>query len=146
MNNTSLTIDRLKCCSVNIDRMSDTSRALLDIYNDKEQIDFLFVQETGSNNKEKLNLTNMRVITDSNQATNRGAALFIRDKYVITDLKEISSVSKNIDSAWALIIVNNKRYVLGSVYARLHYDDAIKDIIKMLIHHRSQDHGHKFIM
>ena len=132
MDNKSKTNDRIKCCSVNIDRMSDTSQVLLDKYTDEEQIDFLFVQETGSTNKEKLKLSNMKLVTDPNKAVNRGAALYARNHFAITDLNEISYVSPNIDSAWALIVVQNTRYIVGSVYAKLHYDQAMNDVTKML--------------
>ena len=122
----------VKQCSINIDGMSNTSKLLLDKYVDEEQIDILYVQETRSVCKEKLNLTNMRVVTDINKANNRGAAIYARTHISLTEITEIPALSKNIDSAWALIVVNNKRYIIGSVYVKLNYNNAISDVLKML--------------
>ena len=96
--------------------MSEKSRLLLDKYCDEEGFHIIFAQETLKVCKEKLNLTNMRVVTDSNLAKNRGAALYARDTISVTDLQEISKLSTGIDSAWALVVINNARYIIGSVY------------------------------
>ena len=124
--------NRFKLCSINIAGMSEKSRMLLDKYCDEETLHVVFAQETLKVCKEKLKLTNMRVVTDSNQAKNRGAALYARDNISLTDIPEISKLSTSIDSAWALIVINNARYIIGSVYVKLNCDTAISDVIKML--------------
>ena len=40
--------------------------------------------------------------------------------------------TKNIDSAWALTVINNTRYIIGSIYVKLNYENAIDDVMKML--------------
>ena len=132
MANTNINNNSLKTCTINIDGMSDCSQILLDKYVDQEAFDVLFVQETRSVCKNKLKLTNMRVVTDTNEAKNRGAAIYARNHISITEIKEISSLSKNMDSAWALIVANNNRYIMGSIYVKLNYGNAITDVLKML--------------
>ena len=123
---------RIKLCSINICGMSDRSRTLLDKYSDKEELDLLFVQETGSSCKNKLNLTNMNIVTDQNNAKNRGAALYARGNVSLTNLSNLALISSKIDSAWSLAVINNTRYILGSVYVKLNYDQAIVEVLKML--------------
>ena len=86
-------------CSINISGMSERSRTMLDNYCDKEQIDILLVQETGSSNKTKLKLTNMKLVTDTHNSVNRGAALYVRGNLSLTNLTELSGLSKELDSA-----------------------------------------------
>ena len=74
----------------------------------------------------------MKVIADDNDARNRGAALYVNKKFTITKLSEINKVSKNIDASWGLGVIHNKRYILGSVYVKLGYKSAIKEVIEML--------------
>jgi predicted outer membrane repeat protein len=83
---------RIKLCSINICGMSDRSRTLLDKYSDKEELDLLFVQETGSSCKNKLNLTNMNIVTDQNNAKNRGAALYARGNVSLTNLSNLALI------------------------------------------------------
>ena len=122
----------MKCCSINICGLSDRSRFTLNNYAYSEDFDTLAVQETLSTNLDNISLTNMKVITDDNNAANRGAALFVNKKFTITKLKEINQISKNIDSAWGLGVINKKRYILGSIYVKLGYENAISDAIAML--------------
>ena len=122
----------LKVGSINICGMSERSRTLLDKYSDLEKFDILFVQETGSSIKTKLNLTNMKFVTDTNNSKNRGAALYVRDNISLTNLTELSLLSKHMDSAWGLVVINNARYVVGSIYVKLNYDKAISEVLQML--------------
>ena len=124
--------DQIRCCSININGLSNRSKIPLDKYVDSEKLDIVAVQETLSCDNTKLALSNMYCVTDLNKARNRGAALYVRDIHTVTPIEQISSLSKNIDSAWGLVIINNKRYIVGSVYCKLQYDSAISETLKML--------------
>ena len=112
--------------------MSDRSKITLDRYANNIELDILTVQETGSCDLEKLKLNNMKVISDDNKANNKGSALYVNKKFTITKLKEINEISKNIDASWGLGVINKKRYIIGSVYVKLDYQNAISDVIQML--------------
>ena len=103
---------------------------MLDKYSYSEQLDVIAVQESGVVNK--IRLSNMKVIQDTNNAANRGAVLFVHDSISCTNLPQISTSTKNIDSAWALAVINKKRYIMGTVYVKLNYQNAIKDTIDLL--------------
>ena len=135
----------LSCFSINICGLSDKSKIPLDKYIYTEHPDMLAVQETLSSDLDKLSLTNMRVIADDNNAENRGAALYVNTKYTITKLQEINKISKNIDATWGLGVIRNKRYILGSVYVKLNYKNAIKDVIEMLEKSHSLMKKHKAV-
>ena len=122
----------VKFGSINICGLSDKSRILLDKYVDEEKFDALFVQETIKTKIEEIQLTNMKVLNDNNNSVNRGVALYVNNKFTLTELREINEISKNIDSSWGLGVINNKRYVLGSAYVKQNYKNGIDDIIKML--------------
>ena len=122
----------IKTCSINIWTFSEKSRFTLDKYTYDERFDVVFVQETGTSDLEKLKLTNMKVVTDDNKAANKGAAIFVNRQHTITKLKEINEVSKNIDASWGLAVIKKKRYILGSIYVKDNYNNAINDAIKML--------------
>ena len=118
--------------SINIDHFSPKSQVLVDKYNDEEDFDLLLVQETGTVDKEKLKLTNMKVIVDTNSAKNRGTATFIKAETPCKVIQEMSKITKEIDSVWCFVVVKNKRLIIGNIYAKLHYKNAIDDIMKML--------------
>ena len=122
----------VKIGSINIDHFSPKSQVLVDKYNDEEDFDLLLIQETGTVDKEKLKLTNMKVIVDTNSAKNRGAATFIKIETPCKFLPEISKVTQEIDSTWCFVVVKNKRLIIGNVYAKLHYKNAMDDVMKML--------------
>lgn len=132
--NTERQTDRnaIKLCTINICGMSTRSQFSLNKFLDTQQIDILCTQETNTTDPEKLRLNNMGYITDTNNAKNRGAALYAKDIYSITKLEEISKISKHIDSCWGLVTIHNQRYIIGSVYNKLDYKLAIKEIMKML--------------
>ena len=122
----------IKLGSINICGFSKRSQMMVDRFCDLEQMDLLKVQETGTVDKEKLKLTNMKTVHDTNNAVNRGAVLYVRDTISCTNLPDISKISKEIDSAWGLAIMNKKRYIVGSIYVKLNYQNAIKDTIALL--------------
>ena len=122
----------MKCCSINICGLSDKSRPVLNKYVYEENFDVVMVQETRSVNQDDISLTSMKMIADDNKAANRGAALYVNRKFTITKLKDINQISKNIDSSWGLGVINNKRYILGSIYVKLEYNNAISEVIRML--------------
>ena len=122
----------IKLCSINIDGLSSKSRFMLDKYIYDENIDILCVQETGQHDIEKIKLTNMKTILDTNGSRNRGAAIFVHDSISCVSLPEISQKSTEIDSVWAAVIINKKRYIIGSVYVKHHYQNAVKDTLTML--------------
>ena len=118
--------------TINICGLSERSKFTLNHYIEESQTDFIALQETDTSNREKLELDNMFCISDSNNAVNKGTALYVKDCYTITKLEEISKISKNIDSTWGMVIAKNKKIILGSVYVKLDYSGAIKEVIKML--------------
>ena len=122
----------VKICSINICGLSPRSKHTLEKYSYDEGFDIVTVQETGSSLHEKLKLNNMKVISDTNNSYNRGAALYVREDCSCTELREISNLSKQVDSTWGLAVVRNKRYIVGNVYAKLNYKPAISEIIKMI--------------
>ena len=105
---------------------------MLDKYNDLEEFDILNIQETGSAVEEKLKLTNMKVITDSNSASNRGTGTYVKADTPFTKIPEISNVTKEIDSTWCLAVIDNKPFIIGNVYVKLNYQHAISEVIQML--------------
>ena len=123
---------KLKLCTLNICGLSSRSKFVLNKFNESEDIDILFTQETGTAETNKLALTNMTVISDVNSANNKGAALFLKDKYSITKLESIAKLSKNIDSCWGLVTAQKKKYIIGNVYVKLNYKTAIEDLLKMI--------------
>ena len=122
----------IKLCSINISGFSKRSKLTLDKYVESEGFDIVTVQETGTCDRTKLKLSNMNCITDRNNARNRGSVLYLKDKYSLAALDQISAISKDIDSSWGLVIINNSRYIVGTVYCKLNYDPAVDEIIAML--------------
>ena len=122
----------IKLCTINICGFSSRSKFTLNKFIKDEGIDILSVLETDSTDAEKLELENMSFISDTNKASNKGAALYTSDKYSVTGLETISKMSKSIDSCWGLVVIQNQRYIIGSVYAKLNYKPAIKEILNML--------------
>ena len=122
----------IKMCSINICGLSDRSKLMINKYNYLKKFDIVKIQETGTDKIEKLSLHNMKMISDSNQANNRGTALYVKNCYTCTKLPEISRLSKELDSTWGLAVIKNKRYIVGSVYVKLNYQKAISDTIQML--------------
>ena len=125
-------VKRVSLCSINICGLSDRSKLCLDKYNEDHKFDVVAVQETGTSDKTKLNLENMVVITDTNNAANKGSALFVNNKHSVTQLQSISKLSKSLDSTWGLTVINKKRYIIGSVYVKLDHPEAIQEVITML--------------
>ena len=122
----------VKIGSINIDGFSKKSQIVLDKYNQEQDFDVLLAQETNKNDKAKLKLTNMKVLIDTNSAKNRGAATFLKINTPYKELPEISKVTQEIDSVWCFAVIKNKRFIIGNVYAKLHYKNAIEDIMQML--------------
>jgi hypothetical protein len=121
-----------KYASINICGLSNRSKLVINKYIVDEGLDLLSVQETGSDNASTLELLNMSVICDTNGSTNKGAALYIRNKHSITNLESISQLSKNLDSCWGLVVAQKKRFIFGNVYVKLNHKAAIPEVMKML--------------
>ena len=119
-------------CSINICGLSSRSKLMLDKYNDEEKFDIVAVQETGTVDAHKLKLSNMKVMPDTNSAKNRGATTYVRSEIPCTKLPEISKISKNLDSAWCLAVINNQRIIIGNVYVKLNHHTAIQETIQMI--------------
>ena len=122
----------LNVCSININGIMPNSKCLLEKYSYENQFHCLAVQETLTSDQEKLHFVNMNCISDTNQSRNRGAALYVSHEHSVTKLDQISKLSKDIDSAWGLVIVNNTRYVIGSIYVKLNHKSAITEVMSML--------------
>ena len=135
MNNTNRNAD-IKICSINICGVSERSRIPLDKYAHDGNYDLLAIQETGSVSIDKISLSNMSTIVDSNEAKNRGVALYAQNNHSITKLEEISKNVKNIDSCWGLTVINNTRYIVGNVYVKLGDVKGITSVLDML--HKAQ--------
>ena len=123
---------KLKLCTINIDGMSFKSQFALNKFIHDEDIDVLFMSESRSTDKEKLELNNMSYICDTNKSVNSGTVLYVNNSYSLTKLDEISKLSQHIDSCWGLLVVNKQRFIVGSVYAKFSYKSSIKEIMKML--------------
>ena len=121
-----------KICSINIGGLSNKARFKLDKYANDENFGIIAVQENGQHELDKMKLTNMKIIQDTNTSKNRGALLYIHNSIPYVNLIEISKQSTELDSAWALVIINKKKYIIGSIYVKHHYKDAIKDTLSLL--------------
>ena len=124
--------NKVKVCSINICGMSDKSRIALDHYVNAEKFHIVTIQETIRNDSQSLHLTNMSGISDSNSSKNRGAALYVNKIHNLTKLKKIDDISKNIDTTRGFAVINNRKYILGSVYVKLNQPNAIEQVIQML--------------
>ena len=110
-------MDDIKICSINVNGISKRNHLLLDKYTEENSIKILAVQENLSCEKEKIKLTNTKTITDTNRSKNRGAVLYyVHNSIPSTNLVEISRLSKQIDSAWSLVVLENKRFIIRSIY------------------------------
>jgi len=113
--------------------MSDRSRFALDKYCYESSIDILAVQESYTSDESNLDLKYMNYVTDCNSSVNRGAMIYVNTrKLCITPLVEISKISKNIDAAWSIVTGKAFRFIVGSIYLKLNYKDAVKDLLAML--------------
>ena len=112
--------------------MSEKSRFLLDKHVNDEQYDMVFVQETGTTDIERLRLHGMTTLCDSNNAKNRGVSFYLKDEHSCSEIPEITSITDNLDTVWALVVVGNTRYIVGNVYLKHHYENAISDVMAML--------------
>ena len=113
--------------------MSDRSQQCLDKYCFDKQIDILAVQESFTSNSETLNLTNMNHTLDTNGSKNRGVALYVNSTSLsLTPLVEISKTSNELDTACGLICGGSFRYIVGSVFLKLSYRNAVQDIMNMM--------------
>ena len=130
--NSSKSNSSIRTCSINIGGLSSRSRMVLDKYINDEGFQLVFLQESGAHDVEKMNLSNMKLIADSNGARNRGALLYVHNSISYINLNDISQKSPEIDSAWAVVIINNKKYIIGSIYVKHHYPNAIKDTISLI--------------
>ena len=125
--------DHLKICSINICGMSDRSSSALEKYCFDHSLDVVGIQEAATANKNKLHLANMEMIQDTNAAKNKGCALYVNSgRLSITQVDSISQLSKNIDSAWGLVTGKHCRYIIGTVYLKLNYKNAVEELMKML--------------
>jgi len=127
-------LGNLKICSINICGFSERSQLVLDKYNDDQSFDILAVQETATGNTDPkhLHLTNMSVIRDPNNSSNKGCAIFFKDQHSLTNLPAISGLSKNIDTVWCLGVFGGKRIILGTVYLKLGYQKGTTELLSML--------------
>ena len=113
--------------------MSDRSRFALDKYCHDMSLDILALQESSTIDKSNLDLTFMSHISDTNGGANKGAMLYVNNnKLSVTNIPEISQKSKDIDSAWGLVCGKGFRYIVGSVYLKLSYNNAVKDLLLLL--------------
>ena len=79
----------------------------------------------------------MKSVSDSNDSANRGSMLFVNSKKLsIIPLSELSNLSKEIDTAWGLVTGPGIKLLVGSVYLKLNYSNAVKDFTTMLAHAR----------
>ena len=124
------TICHLKICTINIGGFSSGSLLCLDKYCNEEKFDLIKVQETGK--REEIDLCNMTHIRDDNNAQNRGTSVYINNNHSLTKLKSLNNLSKQIDTTWGMAIINNRRYLVASVYLKHNYLQGIKELMNML--------------
>lgn len=130
---TSTTSIDINLCSINICGMSDRSKFTLDKFCYDKSIDILAIQESCTVNKNNQNLKFMNTVSDTNDSHNRGAMLCVNQKKLqVIPLNQISQLSNNIDTAWGLVCGKSFRYIVGSVYLKLNYKNAVNDLMKML--------------
>ena len=122
----------IKFYSINIGGMSETSRFPLDKFVHDENFDLVFAQETMTTDENKLRLHGMTSFCDINGAKNRGAAIYVKDEHSCSEISEISRMTNKQDSVWILVVIGNKRYIVGNVYVKRNYDQAIPEIFNML--------------
>ena len=131
----------VKFCSINICGLSERSQFMLDKYVEDNKITVLSVQETSTikskssrgTQKSIRQLKNMLVYQDTNNETNNGCAIFVQSDVSFTQLKDISQISKEIDSVWGVLQWGNKRFVIGNVYLKLDYIQGVSEVKKMLV-------------
>ena len=120
-------------CTINIAGLSARSKFVLEKYCYDKSIDILAVQESFSNESVNQNLRFMKSVSDNNNSANRGSMLFVNSqKLSIIPLDELSNISKEIDTAWGLVTGPGIKMIVGSVYLKLNYSGASKDLITML--------------
>ena len=113
--------------------MSDRSRFSLDKYCYEKSIDILAIQESFTSNEENLNLKFMSHLQDYNESANRGAMIYVNSKKLnMSPLPKISEGYKNIDSVWGIVTGKAFRFIIGSVYLKLNYKNAVSDLLGML--------------
>ena len=132
MASTNTHMDNFKICSINICGMSTRSRFMLDKYVDINKYDAVAVQESETNDAEKLVISNMQALTDDNSSRNKGSVLYTNKNYSTTKLKELNQISKTIDTSWVVTVTQNKRLIIGSIYIKLNNLEGVQDTIKML--------------
>ena len=99
---------KLKLGTINICGLSNRSRMVINKFTDSEKIDVLAVQETGTSNIDNLELNNMSVISDTNDAANKGAALYVDNRHSITKIVVISKMSKTWIPAGVLLLLTKR--------------------------------------
>ena len=112
--------------------MSSRSQFVVDNYVNSKGFDLLAMQELETSDLEKLKLSNMKVIVDTNHAANKGSALYTKNHFSLTPLPELSKLSRSIDTTWGLAVIGSKRYIVASVYLKLNYPHAIQELLNML--------------
>lgn len=58
--------------------------------------------------------------------------MFLRDCYTMTNLPQIASMSKMIDTVWCLCVFGSKRIIVGTIYLKLGYSKGVKELNLML--------------
>lgn len=113
--------------------MSDRSQFALNKFIYDKGVDILAIQESYTVNKDNRDLQFMNIISDANSSQNRGAMLCVNQrKLQVIPLPQLSRLSSNIDTAWGLVCGKSFRYIIGSVYLKLNYKNAVNDLMKML--------------
>ena len=122
----------IEICSINIDGFSERSKLMLEKYQFEKKFHLILLQESGSVPPDRLEMATMSSISDENFSKNRGVVTFNDNSLSMVKLDEIANVSQNIDSAWSLVFINNKKIILGNIYAKQNYKQGIKEILNML--------------
>ena len=118
-------------CTINICGMSERSRFCLDQYSTVHKLDILAVQESGTRNKELLNICNMDYMLDNNDSNNKGCTLYVNKKHSYRQIK-VAPVSSQFDYIWSLIVMHGKRYIVGTAYVKSDNPQLIKSMVNMV--------------
>ena len=103
----------IEICSINIDGFSERSKLMLEKYQFEKKFHLILLQESGSVPPDRLEMATMSSISDENFSKNRGVVTFNDNSLSMVKLDEIANVSQNIDSAWSLVFINNKKDNFG---------------------------------
>ena len=74
----------------------------------------------------------MKCYADYNNGANGGCMLCFSNGTKVEPLKEISMLSTAIDTTWFLCSITGGTLIIGTVYAKLNYSNAVSEILALI--------------